>query len=224
MSFASTQPVNFFHRIIVKKRYWFLFCLFFFSYPIYRSMNRVLPAPLPVLFTLPQYEMLDENNKPFGSKDLKGKPYIASFFFTTCPTVCLETLKELQRIQKRVKGLGDHVALVSFTVDPNVDTPQVLFRKARELEANPFVWKFLTSSEEQMKDLLVNHFKVPMEGKEKNAQNIWDIAHSSKFALVDQEGNILKYYSLKKVEIDQMMIDLGLLVNRHRLTFKGKGE
>ncbi|MCB9094512.1 MAG: SCO family protein [Halobacteriovoraceae bacterium] len=203
---------NFIERLVLKKWFWVLACVFFFGYPILRSLNRDLPPELPVLYKIPEFRLFDENGKVFTSHDLQGKPYIANFHFTSCPTICKETMEQTQIVQKRMKGLGTNIQIVSFTVDPEVDTPKKLFKHARELKANPFIWKFLTGSEEELKKVVVDGFKAAMG--EKTNDNMYDIAHSSRFFLVDEKGQLRALYEMKKESINKMMIDIGLLVNR----------
>jgi protein SCO1/2 len=116
-------------------------------------------------------------------------------------------------VQHRMRGVIDRAAIVSFTVDPETDTSKVLFEKARELKANPVVWRFLSASVPDTKKLLVEGFKVPL-GEKTIANSVMDVAHSNKFVLVDKEGKIRGYYSADKKGIDQMMIDTGLLINK----------
>ena len=73
------------------------------------------------------------------------------------PLVLLSALKNLdkmQKIQKRVRGLGTKVTILSFTVDPDNDTPKVLFKLARDRGANPFIWKFITGKKRVLKNFL----------------------------------------------------------------------
>ena len=118
----------------------------------------------------------------------------------------------MQKIQKRVRGLGTKVTILSFTVDPDNDTPKVLFKLARDRGANPFIWKFITGKKESLKEFLIDGLKVPMGDKEET-NNIYDIAHSEKIVLVDQVGNIRGYYGMSKDNINKLMIDVGLLAN-----------
>ena len=119
----------------------------------------------------------------------------------------------MKKIQKRVKGLGTKVSLLSFTVDPVNDDPKRMFKEARSLKANPFVWKFITGEESNITGLLTEGFKVPV-GDKTYSKNIYDIAHSEKFVLIDQDANIRGYYGNKKDDINKLMIDVGLLVNQ----------
>ena len=194
--------------------FWVLFCSFFFAYPIVRSVNRKLPLPNPVLYQLPQYELINQYGKPFGSEQLAGKFYIAHFFFSSCPTICPELLGKVQTIQHRVRGLGTKVALVSLTVDPETDQPARLFKTARQYRANPHIWYFLTGEQSAIKDLATHGFKLPMG--EAEGGTLYDIAHSEKLVLVDHQGRIRGFYASDKTGINQLMIDLGLLVNRER--------
>ena len=200
-------------KLVSSKLFWFMAVTFLFSYPIAKSIQRQLPIDLPVMGSVPSFTFTDENGKPFGTKDLNGKVYIANFMFTQCQTVCPNLLGKVQTVQHRIRGVIDRAAIVSFTVDPQNDSSAVLFRKAREMKANPNVWRFVSGPIEETKKLLIEGFKVPMGDKE-IAENIMDVAHSSKLVLVDQTGKIRGYYSTEKDAINQMMIDIGLLINR----------
>lgn len=201
-------------KLVLKKSFWILLLAFFFSYPLIKSFNRQLPPELPVYSVVPNFNFLNEDKKEFGSKDLLGKVYIANFMFTSCKTECPILLKKVQKVQHRLRGVIDRAAIISFSVDPETDNSETLYKKARELNANPNVWRFLTGSKEEMKNLLVNGFKVPMGDKE-FAKTLYQVAHSNKFALVDKKGNIRGYYDSDELGINKLMIDIGLLINRN---------
>jgi protein SCO1/2 len=203
---------NVVENLVRRKLFWVLFLAFGFSYPIYRSLNRTLPPDLPVIAHVPAYELINENGQRFGSKELAGRVYLANFVFTRCPTVCPKMLGELEKIQKRVRGTGRQVAIVTFTVDPEYDNEKVLFDTARARKANPHVWTFLTGSDkEAMFKLYRDGFKV---GVEHNPKNLFDIAHSEKIVLVDTENRVRGYYAFEEHSINKLMIDVGLLINR----------
>lgn len=199
-------------RLIRHPSFWVCFLIFGFSYPIYRSVYRTLPPELPVIAVVPEFVMTSENNVPFGSKDLRDRIYLANFVFSKCPSVCPKMLGELEKIQKRVRGTGKKVAIVTFTVDPENDKPHVLFDLARKHKASPFTWTFLTSTDkEAMFKLYRDGFKV---GVEENPQNLFDIAHSEKIVLVDGRNQVRGYYAFEQNDINRLMIDVGLLINR----------
>ena len=211
---------NWLQKIMRMKSFWILFWSLSFTYPIYRSLTRTLPPPLPIYYTVPEFTLTNEFKKPFGSKDLKGKFYIANFMFTSCPSSCPALMDKMDIIQKRIRGLGTKAAIVTFTVDPTTDTPEVLFKYARKRNSNPYIWNFLTGSKSDLEKIVINGFKVPMGNKETVTKKLddktitlMDIAHSDRVVLVDSLGQIRGYYSTEKVEMDRLMIDLGLLVN-----------
>jgi protein SCO1/2 len=207
-------------RLLRKKSFWFISWAILFTYPIYRTVYRELPPPLPVLYQVPEFSLTNEFNKTFGSKDLKGKYYIANFMFTSCPTTCPALMEKMDIIQNRIRGLGTKAAIVTFSVDPTTDTPEVLYKFARKRNTNPYVWNFLTGTETDLKKIVVEGFKVPMGNKETIQKkldtqtiSLMDIAHSDKVVLVDDKGQIRGYYSTDKENMNHLMIDLGLLVN-----------
>jgi protein SCO1/2 len=208
-------------RLVRNKAFWIIFFVITFSYPIYRSINRELPPELPRLFKVPDFSLTNSFGKPFGSNDLKGKVYFASFMFTSCPTTCPGLIERIKVAQKRVKGLGQKIGILSISVDPDYDTPEVLHKYARKNRANPYVWSFLTGSRSNLKSLLIDGFKVPMGDKEavdgmvgRQKVSLMDIVHSEKLVLVDGEGMVRGYYSTDRDGMNKLMIDVGLLVNR----------
>lgn len=203
---------NVVERIVRLKTFWVLFLVFGFAYPIYKSLNRTLPPDLPVIAQVPGYELISENGQRFGSKDLAGRVYLANFVFSRCPSVCPKMLSDLQKIQKRIRGTGKKVAIVTFTVDPEHDNEKVLFDLARKYDANPFTWTFLTGTDkEALFKLYKDGFKV---GVEQNPQDLFDIAHSEKIVLVDRKNRVRGYYSFDTDSVNKLMIDVGLLINR----------
>lgn len=199
-------------NLVRSKLFWLLFLLFGFSYPIWKALNRTLPAELPIIAHVPEFELISENGQRFGSKDLKGKVYLANFIFASCPSVCPKMLGDLEKIQKRIRGTGTKVAIASFTVDPENDNEKVLYDLARKHNANPYIWTFLTGTDkEAMFKLYRDGFKV---GVEHNPKNLIDIAHSEKIVLVDGENRVRGYYSFETNDVNKLMIDVGLLINR----------
>ena len=214
---TATRPefirqTNVVENLVRSKIFWICFLVFGFSYPIYRSLNRTLPPELPIISEVPDFELISENGQRFGSKDLKGRVYLANFIFSRCPTICPKMLGDLEKVQKRVRGTGRKVAIVTFTVDPDHDNEKVLFDLARKHDANPFTWTFLTGNDkEAMFKLYRDGFKV---GVEQNPKDLFDIAHSEKIVLVDDANRVRGYYSFEENDINKLMIDVGLLINR----------
>lgn len=227
---AYCREDNLFYRLIRKKSFWLVFWILSFSLPVYRSLHRELPPPLPVYYQVPTFNLTNEFGKNFGTNELNGKYYIANFMFTSCPSTCPALMEKMDQVQKRIRGLGTKAQIVTFTVDPDTDSPEVLYKFARKRNSNPFIWNFLTGKKADLQKIVVDGFKVPMGEKtvvQKKLDNqnitLMDIAHSDKVVLVDTKGRVRGYYSTDKIGIDKLMIDLGLLVN-DSFNYKNKGK
>src|SRR5260370_12349444 len=91
---------------------------------------------------VPSFQLVNQNGQPFGSAQLAGKIWIADFIYTTCPGPCPMISSRMSELQKPLEKTDVH--LVSFSVDPEKDTPQVLRGYADKLQADPARWDFLT--------------------------------------------------------------------------------
>src|ERR1700683_3737016 len=89
------------------------------------------------------FSLTDQSGHPFSDKDLRGKVWVASFIFTRCAGPCARVSANMARLQKEMAG-KEVLMLVSFSVDPDYDTPAVLQRYAAHFGADPSGWKFLT--------------------------------------------------------------------------------
>src|SRR6266481_7297210 len=105
------------------------------------------PPPLPVLGQIPGFELTDETGQPFDRKALDGKVWVADFIFTTCTGPC-PRMSSLMRQVQQASGAIPGVQLVSFTVDPEHDTPAALALYAARYHAQSERWHFLTGARE----------------------------------------------------------------------------
>lgn len=176
------------------------------------ALSRKLPDPPPVLMSLPDFTLTNERGAEFGSEQLKGKVWIASFMFTSCPTVCPKLMERMAEIQHRTRNSGAGVHLVSISVDPETDTPERLSTFARRFKASPYRWTFLTGEQKALEETVVKGFKLAMG---KDVESAMQIFHSERFVLVDGEGRIRGYYEADKPGIDAMMRAVGYLINVH---------
>jgi protein SCO1/2 len=201
-------------RLVGRPLFWVVLVALVAGVPLARTLQLRLPPPLPVLGTLPPYSFVNQHGQPFGSKDLQGKVWIANFIFTRCPTVCPVFTARMAGIQHRVRNLGDAIHLVSFSVDPEYDTPPVLLAYAQRHKASPRMWTFLTGDPESIKQTVVDGLKVAM-GREGPADDLMSIFHGNHFVLVDAQGRIRGYYlSNDDQAVENLVRDAGLLVNR----------
>jgi protein SCO1/2 len=145
--------------------------------------------PLPSYGTLPKFELVNQDAQPFGSEQLIGKIWIADFIFTTCPGPCPIISTRMSELQKPLAKTGVH--LVSVTVDPEKDTPELLRTYADKLRKEPFPWDFLTGPLDAITSLSRDGFKLAIAAGEDPGSGP---VHSTRFVLVDRRGTIRGYY------------------------------
>src|SRR5437016_3951019 len=136
--------------------------------------------------TVPEFTLVNQDGENFGSAQLRGKIWIADFIYTTCPGPCPMISSRMSELQKPFEKTDVH--LVSFSVDPAKDTPQVLRGYAERLQAQPGRWDFLTGPRSTIYNLSRNGFKLAV-GEEKGIP-----VHSTRMILVDRQGAIRGYY------------------------------
>jgi protein SCO1/2 len=194
--------------------FWVIILGLLFIVPVGRTLALDAPAAPKLSLPLPPFTLTNEEGQPYGLADLRGHVWVADFIFTSCPTVCPKLTQRMAVIQHRARNLGDAFRLVSFTVDPENDTPARLEAYARSYHANPYRWKFLTGSNADVEQTIVKGFKIAM-GKEESVpgNGIFSIFHGEKFVLVDDKGAIRGYYDAEDEDIDRLMRDIGILVN-----------
>ncbi|MDA8792704.1 SCO family protein [Bacteriovoracaceae bacterium] len=149
---------------------------------------------LPTYYRIPPFKLLSSDGTMLDSRDLKGKVYAVNFHFTSCQTICYKVMDKSKKLQDRVLDHQTDLQILSITVDPEYDTPGILSKKASELGAKKGVWHFLTSDYDSIKNLLMNGFKMPIGKKMRNAEDVYDIAHSGKFILVDHNQKVRGFF------------------------------
>jgi protein SCO1/2 len=174
------------------------------------AVTRKLPDPPPVVVTLPSFSLMSEKGVPFGSTELRGKVWIASFMFTSCPTVCPKLMERMAEIQHRTRNAGTGVHLVTISVDPENDTPERLALYARRFKASPYRWTFLTGEQKALEETVVKGFKLAMG---RDVESAMQIFHSERFVLVDAEGRVRGYYDADKPGVDKLLRDVNYLIN-----------
>jgi len=149
--------------------------------------------PLPDLGTIPELALTDQEGRAFSSSDFSGKTSIVDFVFTSCPTICPLLSHKMQQFQERLAD-AEGVQLVSISVDPEHDTPEVLHEYGERYGADPARWRLLTGDATEVNRVVVRGFRVAMGEPEPAPGGGYDIMHSSTFVLVDTEGRIRGYY------------------------------
>jgi protein SCO1/2 len=139
--------------------------------------------------TLPSFEFVNQDAQPFGSAQLAGKIWIADFIFTSCPGPCPIISSRMSELQKPLAKTD--IRLISFTVDPEKDTPEVLRAYAEKLHAQSKRWDFLTGSRPAIYALTRDGFKLAVSD---SGEDAGVPVHSTRVALVDRRGVIRGYY------------------------------
>ena len=141
--------------------------------------------------TVPQFDLTNQDGQPFGSTQLHGRIWIAGFIFTTCPGPCPMISSRMGELQRPLEK--SDVQLVSFTVDPENDTPEVLREYAQRVQARPGRWHFLTGQQAAIYDLTQHGFKLAVADR---AAEEGGPVHSTRTVLVDRRGMIRGYYDI----------------------------
>lgn len=184
------------------------------AWPVVWTLGTRVPPPPPVLGTLPAFQLTDQEGRPFGSEELAGRVWVASFIFTRCPTVCPAITRQVARIQARTRNLEPELHLVSFSVDPAYDTPARLAEYARAHRASPRMWTFLTGPADEVQATVEKGLRVSM-GREPGDPTAGGISHGTHLVLVDRAARIRGYYDPDAPDtIDRVVRDAALLVNR----------
>jgi protein SCO1/2 len=182
---------------------------------------------MPFVAEVPTYILTDQNGESFNEADLVGKVVIYDFVYTHCTTVCpamTGTMLQFQRRFEEAGLLGDAVELVTITFDPVRDTAARLREYAREVNADPEHWHWLTGSEIAIKQLVGGEFgvyfeQIPLDEAAADAAGLtpeerangYDFVHAVMFVLVDGDGNIRAEYQ-QMPDVDQVMRDTKLVV------------
>jgi protein SCO1/2 len=142
------------------------------------------------LYPVPEFSLTDQTETTVTLQDLKGKVWIADFIFTNCGGTCPMMTDKMRKLQQAIPS---GIQMVSFTVDPMRDTPKVLAHYAAEHGASRDRWLFLTGDKESLYELCLKGFKLPLD--DQGGTPAEPIAHSTRFVLVDKQGDIRGYYS-----------------------------
>ena len=158
---------------------------------------------LPFLGELTEFQLTDQNGEQFSREDLLGKVWVADFIFTTCAGPCPVMSGQFTELQSRFGNASDF-RLLSISVNPDYDTPEILKQYGDRYGADHDRWRFLTGKKDRIHELAVEGFKV---GSVEDP-----IFHSTRFILLDSKARIRGYYiSSELEEMQQLWRDVELL-------------
>ena len=154
------------------------------------------------------FSLTNQLGKTITQKDLRGNIYVANFILTRCTqNICPKMASEMIRVQEAFKGEKD-VKIVSYSIDPTYDTPEVLKEYAKKYGADNSKWFFLTGTEDQIFQQAKCSYFLPAQ---KNDTYV-NIDHSERFVLVDKKGRIRGYYKGTDLnDVDRLIHEIQIL-------------
>lgn len=178
-----------------------------------RPLQYAARSAPPPLLEPGAWALMDQEGNAFGSQNLAGKVWIADFFFTRCPSVCPELTRKLDEVRKRFPD-EPNIAFVSFTVDPEYDSPEVLRNHRSKLRIEDPRWRFVTGAQGKVHEWLSQRLQlhVGMPERENPQDMLFDISHSSRFALFDQNGALRALASTDEAGLARLVGAAGLLL------------
>ncbi len=161
---------------------------------------------------IPHFSFTNQNNEFVSRADLEGQIYVAGFFFTTCPGICIDMTKELLRVQEAFKVRKDFKILY-HTVNPRYDSVSVLKEYAQNRNINDAIWYLLTGKKSEIYDLARCGYFVAANKEVKNEEGQSDFIHTDKFILVDAKGQIRGFYTgTDREDVDRLITEIQILM------------
>jgi protein SCO1/2 len=153
--------------------------------------------PLPSFTAVPPFALTAQDGRLVTRDDYAGRVWIADFVFTNCPGPCPMLTSHMREVQDLLEERSLDVPLVSFSVDPETDTPEVLTDYGKTFGADFSRWTFLTGDKQEIYDLILHGFLLAVSDGAVSADYSAGpgiITHSTRFALIDKEGQVRGYY------------------------------
>jgi protein SCO1/2 len=177
--------------------------IFYFSANRFQRQAQAGTAALAVYGQAPSFNLIDESGQSLSSRALGETAWLASFMYSECPSQCPMMNAKIEHLQKILPA---YARVISFSVDPENDTPEVLAAYSKKFNAQPGKWTFLTGKKTEI-DRVLEGFHLNREGD--------PALHSLRLVLVDREGFIRSYYDttdpkdLRKLERDLINLSAG---------------
>jgi protein SCO1 len=198
---------------------WLLFAALALAVPVAPLLLSQRAPDLPELGRLPSFSLVDQDGKPFGGQQIRGKIWVADFIFTSCADACPRLTARMRTLQDWLDP-AENIGLLSITVDPDRDTPPKLAEYARISGARTSLWKFVTGPQEDVERTVVGGFhvamgRVPAEptADSLRAQAI-EILHGDRLVLVDAKGHLRGYYVADDEGLRRILRDARSLAGR----------
>ena len=179
--------------------------------------------PLPVLgnkkkvdgvevdHTIPDFSFTNQLGNTVTNKDFEDKIYVADFFFTTCPTICPTVMSQMLRIYDKYED-NPQVGLLSHTLDPKIDSIEVLRNYGENLEISAPKWHLVTGTKKEIHEIVDDYMNIVID----DPQAPGGINHTGKIILVDKQRKIRSFADgTDSDEVDQLLIDIDRLLKEY---------
>ncbi len=163
----------------------------------------------PLNYEIKDFEFENQDGEIVSLDSLKGDIWLADFIFTNCDTVCPPMTAHMKELQDRFEAEDLDVKVISFSVDPENDTPDKIKEFASNYSINFNKWDFLTGYDQSViEEFALENFKVIVQKPKESEQ----VIHTSNFFLIDQNGVVMKDYSgVTDTPYDQIISDIKVL-------------
>lgn len=181
---------------------------------------------LPDQGQVPAFSLVDDQHQTFTEAALRGHPTIIDFVFTRCDSICPALSARMANLQDKLSDArAESIKLVSISVDPQHDTPDVLAEYARRFGAHPDKWRFLTGPREDIVRLVTGPFMGLMKPEGVSPGGAPAITHSPFFLLVDGDLTIRGVYDSRDLpRVEEMMRHARYLARTGGATYKFGGS
>ena len=163
-------------------------------------------------YQIPAFRFTNQDSLPVTDKTFDGKIYVTDFFFISCPTICPKMKTQMKRVYDQFKSNPD-VMILSYTIDPQHDTPAVLKEFAKNLGVSGNQWQFATGPKEEIFKTGKSYMVVAQE----DAGAPGGLLHSGHFVLVDKEKHVRGMYDGTTEEgANKLMADIDRLLAEYK--------
>lgn len=167
-----------------------------------------------ILHTIGSFSLIDQEGKSFGSRDVKGKIYVANFFFSTCGSICPRMMQHLKKLQNSFPTT--ELMILSHTVMPGTDSVARLKWYEQKMGIDGRNWRLLTGNEKEIYDLARQSYFA--EGEQGMRQKPDEFLHTENCLLIDRQGRIRGVYNgTLELEIDKLIEHIKILEKEDRL-------
>ncbi|PMC39241.1 cytochrome c oxidase assembly protein [Bacillus sp. UMB0899] len=167
------------------------------------------PIEDPLNYEVQSFSYTNQNGEAVSLDDLKGNVWVANFIFTNCETVCPPMTAHMSELQEKMKSKGVNARIISFSVDPEVDTPEKIKEFTAPYSISFENWDFLTGySQKEIEEFARESFKTIVQKPKTGDQ----VVHGTSFYVIDQNGVVMKDYNgVENPPYDQIIQDINAL-------------